>query len=85
MSATTAEWYAGYRRSLRWRIIRWARRRLDGNRCRVCFSTWNLETHHRSYRNRGAPGLVGMLAELRDTITLCADCHGAAHAKWRMR
>ena len=37
----------------------------------------------RSYRHRGAPGLLGFVAELRDTITLCAECHAAAHKRNR--
>ena len=80
----TADWYALYLQSPRWRLLRSLRRRLDGGRCRVCFTRYRLETHHRSYRNRGAPGPLGFLAELRDLITLCADCHEAAHARdWR--
>lgn len=80
----TSDWYALYLQSSRWRLLRSLRRKLDGGRCRVCFTSVHLETHHRSYRNRGAPGPLGFLAELRDLITLCADCHEAAHARdWR--
>jgi hypothetical protein len=75
------EWYVGYRRSARWRLLRSLRRRLDGGRCRICGDARRLQTHHRSYSNRGAPGLLGFLAELRDCITLCDACHGRAHQK----
>jgi len=79
----SADWYALYLQSPRWRLLRWLRRRLDGGRCRVCFGRRHLETHHRSYRHRGEAGPVGFVAELRDTITLCADCHAAAHERDR--
>jgi 5-methylcytosine-specific restriction endonuclease McrA len=69
--------YEEYLRSPRWRLLRALRRWLDGNRCRVCFSPYHLEVHHRAYRNRGR-SLVG---ELRDCVTLCAACHAAAHRK----
>ena len=82
-SVTSAGWYALYLQSPRWRLLRSIRRRLDGGRCRVCGGRRHLETHHRSYRHRGAPGLLGFVAELRDTITLCAECHAAAHKRNR--
>lgn len=77
----SADWYALYLQSPRWRLLRWLRRRLDGGRCRVCFTRRRLETHHCSYRHRGAGGPVGFVSELRDTITLCAGCHAAAHER----
>ena len=67
--------YAEYLQSPRWRLLRAIRRRLDGNRCRVCFASERLEVHHRSYRNRGR----GFIGELRDTITLCRRCHSTHH------
>ena len=83
MRAETAggAWYADYRRSARWRLLRWLRRRLDGGRCRVCCGGRQLQTHHRSYRHRGERGPLGFLAELRDCITLCDACHRHAHRK----
>jgi 5-methylcytosine-specific restriction endonuclease McrA len=69
--------YREYLRSPRWRLIRWLRRTLDGNRCRVCNGRGRLEVHHRSYKHRGG----SLEGELRDTITLCAECHDWAHRK----
>ena len=63
--------YAAYLRSPRWRILRALRRWLDGGRCRVCNSRVQLETHHRSYANKGG----SFIGEFGDTITLCKVCH----------
>ena len=76
--------YSDYTKSRRWRTIRRIRRALDGDRCRVCFTTHHLQTHHRSYRNRGRGGLLGMIAEIRDCVTLCAPCHEQAHRNRRI-
>jgi 5-methylcytosine-specific restriction endonuclease McrA len=77
--------YNLYTHSPRWRAIRFIRRRLDDNRCRVCFATQHLQTHHRTYRNRGRAGPMGMIAEIRDCVTLCAECHEQAHRQGRIR
>ncbi len=69
--------YQRYLRSPRWRLIRFIRHRLDGGRCRVCFGERRLEVHHRTYRHRGK-SLVG---EIRDTVTLCHDCHRHYHKR----
>lgn len=79
VAVTTVEWYSNYLRSPRWRMIRFLRRKLDGQRCRLCNNDQHLETHHRRYDNRGRPGLFGFLAELRDCITVCDNCHKTAH------
>jgi len=67
--------YARYLRSFRWRLIRFLRLRLDGHRCRLCNNRGPLEVHHRSYEHRGG----SLEGELKDTITLCAACHGKVH------
>jgi len=70
--------YARYLRSFRWRLIRRLRLWLDGGRCRVCNGRGPLEVHHRSYEHRGG----SLEGELRDTITLCSECHGRAHGRF---
>lgn len=47
-------------------------RRLDGHRCRVCGSSFSLETHHVVPRS-----LVGKLLRdaLENLLTTCHDCH----------
>lgn len=76
------QWYREvYLTSMRWRLLRALRRLLDGGRCRRCGARRRLETHHRSYAHRGAPGLGGLAAELADLATLCAACHREEHRK----
>lgn len=69
--------YREYLRSTRWRIVRSVRLWLDGRRCRVCNGREHLEVHHRAYTHRGG----SLEGELKDTITLCAACHRAAHER----
>ena len=76
LTAAQAE-YRNYLHSFRWRIVRRIRLWLDGNRCRVCNRRGRLEVHHRSYEHRGG----SIEGELKDTITLCAECHMAAHER----
>jgi len=71
--------YRFYLLSPRWLILRWLCKARDMGMCRRCFSTQNLQAHHKSYRFKGAPGLDGMLMELRDLITLCGNCHRKEH------
>jgi len=67
--------YRAYLRTPRWRILRWVRRHIDGNRCRMCGTSQRLEVHHHSYTHRGG----SWLRELFDLTTVCAACHGKAH------
>lgn len=67
--------YRAYLRSPRWRIIRWLRKRIDGNRCRTCGETKRLEVHHSEYTHRGK----SWWGELMDVITLCDECHEKIH------
>lgn len=71
--------YRFYLLSPRWMVLRWLCKTRDLWMCRCCFSTQNLQAHHKSYRYRGAPGIAGLLLELRDLITLCDKCHGKEH------
>jgi 5-methylcytosine-specific restriction endonuclease McrA len=58
------------RSTVRWQQARAAARRRDGNRCRRCGSTRNLQVHHIvSLANGGAR------YDLENLETLCFDCH----------
>ncbi len=72
--------YREYLRSPRWQRIRQRRLERDGNRCRTCHATTQLQVHHASYKHRGRwLWFLGEWFELMDTITLCDTCHGAIH------
>ena len=47
--------------------------RRDGWRCQSCGTMVNLEVHHKEFRSHSGEDSEGNL------ITLCADCHKAAH------
>lgn len=82
MARTVAqEQYQEYLTTVRWRIIRKVRRWLDGSVCRNCGYSRRLEVHHKSYRNRGRGGVLGMLAEVADCVTLCHNCHQREHGR----
>ena len=61
--------HANINRELRRRIYR-----RDGWRCALCDSTRYLQIHHVIPRGQGGPR-----EEEMNLITLCADCHAAAH------
>lgn len=67
--------YNRYLKSEAWRRMRAAVLYRDANRCRVCGARGKgLEAHHLNYER--------FLNEKRtDLITLCANCHAAAHKK----
>ena len=67
--------YQEYLISPRWLLLRWSRKSLDGWRCRDCGTRAGLQVHHRSYRSKGKPGIIGFLSELLDTVTLCDEHH----------
>jgi len=75
LTTATQQKYAEYLRSPRWRLLRTVRRVIDGQRCRTCYSRDHLQVHHASYAHRGR----GFFGELRDTITLCDECHRRLH------
>ena len=77
------DWYQTvYLKSLRWRLLRWACKRRDGHRCRVCNGTVGLQAHHRTYTHRGRAELrylfSGFRRELDDLTLLCNECHERA-------
>ena len=47
--------------------------RRDGWRCQSCGAMANLEVHHKEFRSHAGGDSEGNL------ITLCVDCHTAAH------
>ena len=60
-----------------WPIVRDAVLDRDGHRCRICGETDDLHVHHILPRHcGGADSPVNL-------ITLCADCHMAAHRNRR--
>lgn len=74
-----------YLQSERWRWIREWRLWLDGYECRTCHASSNLQIHHASYVWFNRWGFVGIIFELRDTITLCNRCHGGVHGAQPIR
>lgn len=64
-----------YLLSPRWMALRYLRRTLDGWQCQRCGRMKSLQTHHTTYKFRGAPGLSGFVAELFSLKTLCNRCH----------
>jgi 5-methylcytosine-specific restriction endonuclease McrA len=65
-----------YLQSPRWLALRHFRRSMDGYRCQRCGAFRNLQTHHKSYKHRGQPGISGFVLELFDLQTLCGHCLG---------
>ncbi|MBS3953650.1 MAG: hypothetical protein KGZ88_11940 [Methylomicrobium sp.] len=66
-----------YRESLqqeRWQKLRSKVVFRDQAKCRHCGGRHKLEVHHLTYARRGRE-------LMKDLITLCAACHGAAHGK----
>ena len=63
--------YETYLRSDRWTRKRATRLVLDGQRCRLCDSTEDLEVHHRP----GSYQLIPNESVENDLTTLCRVCH----------
>ena len=53
-----------------WKEIRLVVIERDGNQCRGCEATEDLEVHHRTYKNWGKE-------KIEDLTTLCRICHEA--------
>lgn len=70
--------YETYIRSDAWRTRALAAKvRADG-RCQVCYSSQNIQAHHRTYARLGH--------ELdSDIIVLCDDCHGLFHSNRKLK
>lgn len=62
-----------YYLSPEWEQTRIKRRNYDGNKCKNCGTTKNLQVHHKRYRNFNREDVKDNL------ITLCKDCHQHYH------
>jgi 5-methylcytosine-specific restriction endonuclease McrA len=51
--------------------------RRDGWRCQWCGSMSNLEVHHKRFRSHSGDDSE------RNLITMCTECHAAAHHRWK--
>jgi len=51
-----------------WRALRKQRVEIDGNKCVVCSSVWNLQVNHLCYPEMGDE-------TMEDLETLCVKCH----------
>lgn len=67
--------YALYLETEEWKAKRQATLYRDGNKCRLCNSSRQLQVHHRCY-----PKVYGE-EPLIDLITLCYKCHAKFHDK----
>ena len=66
--------YQDYLNSDHWKEIRIEALNRAGHRCQLCSSTYNLNVHHNTYKNRGNE-------DLKDLVVLCRDCHAKFHDK----
>lgn len=58
----------------------------DGNRCKWCGSSNNLQIHHRYYEKYPNGEKVNPWDYPNDAlITLCEDCHKKAHKKYKIK
>jgi len=57
-----------------WRRVSREAKERAGNRCQLCNSPTNIETHHRTYERRGHE-------EPEDLTVLCSECHGKFHTQ----
>ncbi|EFH85310.1 DnaB-like helicase C-terminal domain-containing protein [Ktedonobacter racemifer] len=63
----TPEWAEKRKRALEW----------SQNRCQVCYTSSDLDVHHRTYERRGNE-------QMSDLIVLCHSCHTLFHAAQRL-
>ena len=61
--------------SPKWKELREARLKIDGQKCVMCGTAYQLQVHHRRY-----PPAWG-LETLDDLVTLCDTCHSQLHNK----
>lgn len=70
---------SGYQAFLRshywWKVSNQVLQR-DGHQCQVCSRNYSLQVHHLTYKNH-----CNEANHLEDLITLCGECHSAAHGK----
>jgi len=73
--------YEEYLRSLRWRLKREERLKLDGYACQECGTTseqYQLDVHHLTYERLGNE-------RMEDLQTLCVLCHQLATSEQRQK
>lgn len=64
--------YAEYIHSKKWKEKAFQRLKLDNFQCQRCHSAKNLTCHHVTYDHLGNE-------PMEDLVTLCKECHRAAH------
>ena len=67
--------YKQYIRSDMWRDLREKRLKMDAYQCTRCFSTTNLQVHHRKYPDSWHKDNTANLQ------TLCQSCHLSKHGR----
>lgn len=60
--------YEAYLASPEWKALAAQRKKIDGYKCRLCFSPERLEVHHRTYDRQ-------YHEDIEDLTTLCHECH----------
>ncbi|EIM72427.1 hypothetical protein A3SI_19770 [Nitritalea halalkaliphila LW7] len=70
----------------RWKRLRQQILHRDGCQCRVCGSAEALQVHHRQYHVFRYSGdwKAPWQYPARLLVTLCARCHAAGHAEYRV-
>lgn len=66
--------YHEYLQTVEWKAKRDEAVERDAGRCRLCYSSENLQVHHRTYYRRGNE-------HPNDLTTLCKECHEHFHSK----
>lgn len=66
--------YQDYLQTPEWKAKRDEAVARDAGRCRLCYSSKDLQVHHRTYHRRGQE-------DLNDLTTLCRECHEAFHQR----
>ncbi len=64
--------YSAYIQSRAWKIMRQRRLSLDGGKCQVCGSNFELDVHHKTYKRLGHENMD-------DLVTLCRPHHRKIH------
>lgn len=66
--------YDDYLKTDYWKAVTAAVKKRAGWKCQICNSQHDLQTHHRTYENRGHE-----MEHLDDLICMCRRCHGIFH------
>lgn len=66
--------YKDYLKTPYWKLVSSLSKRKANYKCQLCGSDYNLNVHHRSYKNRGIE-----IYNMEDLIVLCFDCHQKFH------